>query len=373
MIRSMHVRRTAYLLAIAGSLVAIGCGGDDKTGQTTQAASPDKQAARKVLSANPTRPQMALFRLRNRSVYDLAITDDRGRLIEPLTGDSVPGTPWPQLYTNISWSPDGTQLTFAGGEGDHSQSEGEKTDVYVLGQGRKGAPRRVTDVGDVSNTVWSPDGDRIVFTRTAAAGQLPRGELWSVKPDGSGLTRLTKRADGETDAAGSFSPDGKRLAITRTSYNPDTRRAANTIYVMNSDGSQEEELIGQGSEPAYSPDGKRILFESDRDRNGRMCIGGTCGVVGELYVAKSSGRGIVRVTKTSTINESRPVWSPNAARIAFQAGGVTDERPGSGIFQANADGSCPTRFLVDASLEYWYGNPVWRPAQSDKRLGRLRC
>ena len=373
MIRLMNGRRAVALLALAVPLALTGCGGDDGSSQPTQAAKPSQPAPRELLSATPARPQMAFFRLRNRSVYDLAITDDRGRQIKLLTGDSIPGTAWPRLYTNVSWSPDGKQLAFAGGEGERTGAEDEKTEVYVLKEGRKSGPKPVTHVGDVSSPLWSPDGKRIVFTRISVAGQLPRGELWSVKPDGSALVRLTKRDEGETDSAGSFSPDGRKLAVTRTSYNPDTRRTATTIYEMNADGSNERELISQGGEPAISPDGKQILFETDRDRNGRFCIGGSCGFAGEVYVANSSGRGLRRLTKTSTINESSPAWSTNGVRVAYQVGGVTDERPGSGIFVANADGSCSTRFLVDASLEYWYANPSWRPSPQARRIGRLRC
>ena len=373
MIRFMDGRRAGALLALVVPLTVIGCGGDDDSGTTTQATNPSQSAANAVLSPNPARPQLAFFRLRNRSVHDLAITDDRGRRVDVLTGDSIQGAAWPQLYTAISWSPDGKQLAFAGGEGERTGSQGEKTDVYVIEEGRTSGPDRVTDGGDASNPLWSPDGKRIVFTRSSTEGQLPRGDLWSVKPDGSGLTRLTKRDEGEIDAAGSFSPDGDTLAVTRTSYNPDTRRTANTIYVMDADGSNEKELIAQGSEPFYSPDGTKILFASDRDRNGRFCIGGSCGVAGELYEANSNGRGLKRLTKTATINESSPAWSPNGVRIAYQAGGVSEERPGSGIFVSNADGSCPTRFLVDTSLEYWYGNPIWRPTPNAKRLDRLSC
>jgi Tol biopolymer transport system component len=374
MIRSMDGRRAFALLALALPLAVMGCGGDDgDSGKTSKATNQSKPVPREVLSPNPARPQMAFFRLQNSTVHDLAITDDRGRRGGVLTGDSIPGTPWPQLYTSISWSPDGKKLAFAGGEGERTGSQEEKTDVYVIEQGRSSGPRQVTDAGDVSSPLWSADGKRIVFTRSSVEGQLPRGELWSVKPDGSGLTRLTKREEGETDAAGSFSPDGDTLAVTRTTYNPDTRRTANTIYAMDADGSNEKELIAQGSEPSYSPDGKRILFETDRDRNGRFCIGGSCGIAGELYGASSNGRNLDRLTKTATINESSPAWSPNGVRIAYQAGGVSEERPGSGVFVSNADGSCPKRFLVDASLEYWYGNPVWRPTPEAKQIGRLRC
>jgi Tol biopolymer transport system component len=353
-------------------LALAGCGDDGKPAQPSQPPQPSRPAARAVLSAGADRAQLAFFRIGNRSAYDVTITDDRGRKIEVLTGDSIPDTPWPDLYTNISWTSDGERVAFAGGKGQRGQTHEEKTDVYVIGAGHSAA-KRVTDVGDVSNPLWAPDGKRIVFTRSIVAGRLPRGELWSVRPDGSGLTRLTKGVEGQTDAAGAFSPDGDKLAVTRTSYNPDTRRAATTIYLMNADGTHEKDLIDQAGEPAISPDGKRVAFSSDRDRNGRMCIAGSCGTVRELYLADSDGRNLVRLTRTRTINESNPAWSPDGARIAYQAGGVTDERPGSGIFEMNADGTCTTRFLVDTSRRDWYANPVWRPSSKGKHLGRLSC
>ncbi len=56
--------------------------------------------------------------------------------------------------------------------------------------------------------------------------------------------------------------------------------------------------------PAWSPDGRRIAFESDRDGND------------EIYVMNADGSGVTRLTDNDAIDRS-PAWSPDGRRIAF--------------------------------------------------------
>jgi Tol biopolymer transport system component len=88
------------------------------------------------------------------------------------------------------------------------------------------------------------------------------------------------RGDVQTPA---WSPDGRKLAFV-------SRRDGNSeIYVMNSDGSAQENLTRQpanDSHPSWSPDGRKIAFVSRRDGNS------------EIYVMNADGSGLRNVTRT---------------------------------------------------------------------------
>lgn len=86
-------------------------------------------------------------------------------------------------------------------------------------------------------------------------------EIYSMNPDGSGLTRLT--SNGTTDAQPAWSPEGTKVAFT--SFGPGYPQ----IWVMNADGTGSTRLTdnfpGGDSAPAWSPGGTQIVFSSGRD------------------------------------------------------------------------------------------------------------
>jgi hypothetical protein len=174
-------------------------------------------------------------------------------------------------------------------------------------------------------------------------------EIYVIKPDGTGLVRLTNNAAADTEPA--WSPDGKRIAFTSD------RDGGEDIYVMNADGSNVVRRTNTGSyneSPAWSPDGRKIAFSSLR--NGDLGI----------YVINVDEDW----TKQTHVGFDRgwiahPSWSPDGSKIAF----VSDWRAFDFLFDlyvVNADGS-GIAGLVEGPF-FWvdglkfYFQPAWSPA-----------
>jgi Tol biopolymer transport system component len=101
------------------------------------------------------------------------------------------------------------------------------------------------------------------------------------------------------------------------------------IYVMKADGTRLSRLTrtGDSGDPAWSPDGARIAFSSDRDGDGNT----------DIHVMNADGSGVRRLTHTG--RNAGPTWSPDGARIAFSS----DRDGHRAIWMMNADGSGVTR------------------------------
>jgi Tol biopolymer transport system component len=141
------------------------------------------------------------------------------------------------------------------------------------------------------------------------------------------------------DHGGELVSEEGQLAFTRfTRFAPPDFESE--VYKINVDGSGEQRLTdspGLDSFPAWSPDGKRIAFASERD-------GGNW----ELYVMDAGGEEQRRLTDTPE-DESSPAWSPDGEKIAY----VTDVFEGNEtIHVMNADGSGRRR-LAEGNWPSW--------------------
>ena len=159
----------------------------------------------------------------------------------------------------------------------------------------------------------------------------------------STLVRLTN--NNAMDCEPAWSPDGNRMAFWSN------RDGGKEIYVMNADGSNIKRLtsnLADDVNPSWSPDGSRILFESERDGNR------------ELYVMDPEGGNQVRLTRDNAV-DSTATWSPDGSLIAFASNrdtGPPYNPYNLDIYVMNADGSHVKRIVDDP--EYDVG-PQWSP------------
>jgi TolB protein len=159
--------------------------------------------------------------------------------------------------------------------------------------------------------------------------QVASGEVYSMNPDGSGVTRLTF-ADDTADASPDVNPAGPSFVWVRRPAGG----ILGEIYSQNLDGTKRKQLTSLGTTvgyPRYSPDGKKIAFAAWMPNIGP-----------EIHVMNADGSGITRLTWTAG-KSSYPSWSPDGSRIAFQS---NDASGATSIWVMNADGSNQQQILA---------------------------
>jgi Tol biopolymer transport system component len=138
---------------------------------------------------------------------------------------------WPQ------YSPDGRMIMFERFNSPLSRPRLGRA-LFVMNADGK-AVHRVTPwklrAGD--NADWAPDSSRILF-RSLADQPNDRSQYYTVRPDGSQLTKLTSFPRGRRLFSASFSPDGKQIAFAR-----DDAKGLGDLWLMNADGSNQRVLL----------------------------------------------------------------------------------------------------------------------------------
>jgi Tol biopolymer transport system component len=250
-----------------------------------------------------------------------------------------------------AWSPDGRWLAFVG-TGRARQEDQRDQELWVMrADGSAHRPLTRDRVADHDPT-WSRDGRRILFSRTIGRGSRSSMAIYSIRRDGGAVTRVTAPGPRTFDLGPDASPTDGRIAFGRARA---TKRGYGT-YVMSPRG-RPRLVLPLGFGPAWSPDGARLAFVSARDANGQTCFH-ECSISGEIYVAAADGSQPARLTRTEA-DESSPAWSPDGTKIAFSSDRRDPDEHAVDLYVMNADGSCPTRITGG---RHWEGEPEWQPA-----------
>jgi Tol biopolymer transport system component len=259
------------------------------------------------------------------------------------------------------FSPDGKQIIFQAEEKDTGNPFYQ---IFVLDLAT-GRYRRVSPgIGKTTCSYFRPDGKKIIFASShldpdakkkqeaeyerrkadERAGVHRRYQwdfddhmdIFEANPDGTGLKRLT-HAKGY-DAEGSYSADGKHIVFC-------SNRDGNLeLYIMDADGQHVRQLTHTpgcyNGGPFFSPDGKRVIFRSDRKKKDFL----------QIYVINSDGTGERALTDNEGVNWG-PYWYPDGKHIVYAA----------------ADHSNPT---VRPNYDLWWMETDPKPNPLNRRLSR---
>jgi len=287
---------------------------------------------------DPNAELIAFSSTRKANNLEIFVMDTSGKGITRLTDEkTTDGSP--------SWSPDGSQIVF------HSKRSGQ-FNLYIMNADGSGLIRLTDHSWEDKDPCWSPDGEWIAFH----SYQAGRAELFLIKPDGTGLDKV--ETDITNSGANSYAPnwstDGTRLAFYSDAdgdldiYKIDL--AVVDIFDENTFDWVGQNLVqltnsnGDDMSPAFSPDGGKIAFHSNR--TGHY----------EIWSMDVDGSNQNQLTTNADGQAVRATWSPDGLKLAYAV--IAMDNESAAIWSINRDGTAALKLTDGSALD---AAPAWQP------------
>lgn len=228
------------------------------------------------------------------AVSDIYTVSPNGRHLRNLTPDSPANDDFP------SWSADGRMIAFWSTRTGPGNPTGDQ-EIFVMNADGSGLRQVTYNTVDDGGPGWSPDGDRLVFHRWLDDDS--QADLMTVRVNGTGERNLT-RSPGILDRYPVWSPDGREILFMR-----DDSGLENDIATIRPDGSHLRALTATPTDEEgldWSPDGKRISFHWNV---------ATPDEGWDIYVMRREGGS--PPTRLTTSGGYNPAWSPDGRKFVF--------------------------------------------------------
>ena len=224
-----------------------------------------------------------------------AMKDDGSDSVSIIEGKSI---------FSIQVSPDKNKLLLIAP--DHSPRKNDNTDwlnshiwLYDKGKIKQLTSGMVMD----SDAIWSPEGDKIYFTRSKIFSDVISGMLnaeesnvWVMNANGSKPVQLTSSKKDVINITPTPIKNSKKILFTTN------RNTKWQMFIMDKDGSNQTLFLDNGMLGKWSPDGKFLAYMDSSP--------------GDIYLAGQNGQLITRLTSNGDVSFS-PTWSPDSQYLTY--------------------------------------------------------
>jgi TolB protein len=229
-------------------------------------------------------------------------------------------------------------------------------------------PDVAMQVGTLANGFALISTIALTTTRDDPAAAIPfnAAEVYLLDADGTNPRRLTANAFG--DGFPVLSPEGKRIVFDSNRRRSETEPLnTSDLFVMSTDGTEQRWIV-RGSSATWSPDAKRIAFHASASGTGlptRPDPGASTSdsdiFVGNVDDILASVVGPRNITNSPDYIDDDPDWSSDGQRIVFTRHDVTDNQVNSitaEVYVIAPDGSGLTRLTLNTEEDR---APAWSP------------